>query len=100
MNLLSPPQRQFAHEGYTLISNKEAYPLSTHLSEIQAGEGINLGIPILGGKTSDDPLIVKGQHLNRHMAVFGMTGEGGGTPPIGPNSQLTGVARRWFCWNG
>ncbi|MFX1285481.1 MAG: ATP-binding protein [Promethearchaeota archaeon] len=76
MNFITPPQRQFSHEGYSLVSNKTDYTLSTGISETSPQRAINLGIPIVSGKTSDIPLLIDGKDLSRHMVVFGMTGEG------------------------
>ncbi len=76
MSFITPPQRQFSHEGYTLVSNKEDYTLSAGVSETSPQRAINLGTPIISGKTTDVPLLIDGKDLNRHMAVFGMTGEG------------------------
>ena len=76
MSFIAPPQRQFSHEGYTLVPNKADYTLSTGVSETSPQRAINLGIPIISGKTSDIPLLIAGKDLSRHMAVFGMTGEG------------------------
>ncbi|MHA2247611.1 MAG: ATP-binding protein [Candidatus Hodarchaeales archaeon] len=76
MSFISPPQRQYSHDGYTLVPNKSDYLLSTGVSEASPQQAINLGIPIISGKTADVPLLVDGKNLNRHMAVFGMTGEG------------------------
>ncbi|UCG89764.1 MAG: DUF87 domain-containing protein [Candidatus Heimdallarchaeota archaeon] len=76
MSFITPPQKQFSHEGYTLVSNKADYTLSMGVSETSPQLAINLGIPIISGKTADVPLLIDGKDLNRHMAVFGMTGEG------------------------
>ncbi len=76
MSFIAPPQRQFSHEGYTLVPNKADYTLSTGVSEPSPQRAINLGIPIISGKTSNVPLLLDGKDLCRHMAVFGMTGEG------------------------
>ncbi|UCG00609.1 MAG: DUF87 domain-containing protein [Candidatus Heimdallarchaeota archaeon] len=76
MSLISPPQRQFSYEGYTLVPNKEDYMLSSGINSTAPLQAINLGIPIISGKTSDVPLLIDGKNLSRHMAVFGMTGEG------------------------
>lgn len=76
MSFIAPPQRQFSHEGYTLVPNKADYLLSTGVCEASPQHAINLGIPIISGKTSNVPLLVDGKDLCRHMAVFGMTGEG------------------------
>lgn len=76
MSLISPPQRQFSHEGYTLVPNKADYLLSSGVTDTSPQQAINLGIPIISGKTSNDPLLIDGKELSRHMAVFGMTGEG------------------------
>ncbi|MFX0124557.1 MAG: ATP-binding protein, partial [Candidatus Hodarchaeota archaeon] len=76
MSFISPPQRQYSHEGYSLVPNKEDYILSSGVSEATPLQAINLGVPIISGKTADVPLLIDGKDLNRHMAVFGMTGEG------------------------
>ena len=76
MSFILPPQRQYSHEGYTLVPNKEDYTLSSGVSEATPLQAINLGIPIISGKTADIPLLIDGKDLNKHMAVFGMTGEG------------------------
>ncbi|MHA2204142.1 MAG: helicase HerA domain-containing protein, partial [Candidatus Hodarchaeales archaeon] len=76
MSFISPPQRQFSHEGYSLVPNKEDYILSSGATESPPLQAINLGIPIISGKTAEVPLLIDGKDLNRHMAVFGMTGEG------------------------
>ncbi|MFW9903167.1 MAG: helicase HerA domain-containing protein [Candidatus Thorarchaeota archaeon] len=76
MSFISLPQRQFSHEGYNLVPNKEDYILSSGVSEAAPLQAINLGVPIISGKTMDVPLLIDGKDLNRHMAVFGMTGEG------------------------
>jgi hypothetical protein len=76
MSFISPPQRQYSHDGYTLVPNRSDYLLSTGVSEASPQQAINLGIPIISGRTADVPLLIDGKHLCRHMAVFGMTGEG------------------------
>lgn len=76
MNFLSPPQKQFCHEGYSLIPNKSEYLISSGVRRASTQEAIDIGIPIISGKTSSEPLLVEGKDFNRHMAVFGMTGEG------------------------
>jgi hypothetical protein len=76
MNFIAPPQQQYAHEGYSLVPNKIDYHLSSGLAEISSQQAINLGVPIISGRTADVPLLVGGNELSRHMAVFGMTGEG------------------------
>ena len=76
MNFINLPRKQFSLMGYTLVPNKADYLLSTGVSEISSLQSINLGIPIISGKTTDIPLFIDGKNLNRHMAVFGMTGEG------------------------
>ncbi|MFX1514741.1 MAG: ATP-binding protein [Promethearchaeota archaeon] len=77
ISFILPPQRQYSHEGYTLVPNKEDYTLSSGVTEATPLQAINLGIPIISGKTADKiPLLINGKDLNRHMAVFGMTGEG------------------------
>ncbi len=76
MNYIALPKNQYSHEGYKIVPNKSYYSLTTSpLSHIKQ-ERINLGVPILSGKTSDIPLTIGGKELSRHMAVFGMTGEG------------------------
>jgi hypothetical protein len=74
MSFISLPQRQFSHEGYNLVPNKEDYILSSGVSEASPPQGNNLGVPIISGKTAEVPLLIDGKDLNRHMAVFGMTG--------------------------
>ncbi|MFW9856804.1 MAG: ATP-binding protein [Candidatus Thorarchaeota archaeon] len=76
MNLIVPPQRQYTHDGYSLVPNKTHYSLSANVSPPTSQHTINFGIPILSGKTNPTPLFVDGKDLCRHMAVFGMTGEG------------------------
>ncbi len=76
MNFLSPPQKQFCHEGYSLIPNKSEYLISSGVRRASTQEAIDIGIPIISGKTSSEPLLIEGKDFNRHMAVFGMTGEG------------------------
>jgi len=76
MSFISPPQRQFSHEGYILVPNKNSYALSTGVNKVITPNAINIGIPIISGKTANVPLLLEGKVLNRHMAVFGMTGEG------------------------
>jgi len=76
MSFIAPPQRQFCHSGYSLVPNKNDYHLSSGLNESSHQEAINIGIPIFSGRTADVPFYVGGKELNRHMAVFGMTGEG------------------------
>ncbi len=76
MNFISPPSRQFSHEGYTLVPNKTDYLLSSGVHKTSTSNTINLGIPIISSATSGVPLLIDGKDLSRHMAVFGMTGEG------------------------
>jgi hypothetical protein len=76
MSFIAPPQRQFCHHGYSLVPNKNDYHLSSGLNELAPQEAINIGIPIFSGRTADVPYFVGGKELSRHMAVFGMTGEG------------------------
>ncbi|MFX1424084.1 MAG: ATP-binding protein [Promethearchaeota archaeon] len=76
MSFIAPPQRQFSHEGYTLVPNKADYLLSTGVTDVASHHAINLGVPIISGKTAEIPLLIDGKNLCRHMAVFGMTGEG------------------------
>ncbi|MHA2291957.1 MAG: ATP-binding protein [Candidatus Hodarchaeales archaeon] len=76
MNFLSLPQRQFSHQGYSLVPNKKDYQLSSGGNMKLSRDAINLGVPIISGKTTDVPLLVEGKELSRHIAVFGMTGEG------------------------
>ena len=76
MSFISLPQRQFSHDGYNLVPNKEDYKLSSGVCEVTPLQAINFGIPIISGKTTGVPLLINGKDLNRHMAVFGMTGEG------------------------
>ena len=76
MNYITPPSRQFCHEGYTLVPNKTDYLLSTGVHKTSTSNGINIGIPIISSATSGVPLLIDGKDLSRHMAVFGMTGEG------------------------
>ncbi len=76
MSFINLPHKQFSHMGYTLVPNKADYLLSTGVNEASSRQAINLGIPIISGKTVDVPLLIDGKDLNRHMAVFGMTGEG------------------------
>ncbi|MFX0173655.1 MAG: helicase HerA domain-containing protein [Candidatus Hodarchaeota archaeon] len=75
MNLISPPQKQFSHRGYRLIPNKTNYELSTRLNEEIIPNAVNMGILVISGKTANIPLLLEGKDLNRHIAVFGMTGE-------------------------
>ncbi|PWI47438.1 hypothetical protein CEE45_11520 [Candidatus Heimdallarchaeota archaeon B3_Heim] len=76
MGFISPPKRQFASVGYSLVPHKEDYLLSSGIDRHSDPSAINVGIPIISGRTVDDPLLIRGQDFNRHMAVFGMTGEG------------------------
>ncbi|MHA1213935.1 MAG: ATP-binding protein [Candidatus Hodarchaeales archaeon] len=76
INTISLPQHHFAYRGYKIVPNKSEYMLSSNVSPQASSGSINLGIPILSGKTSDIPLSLSGKDLNRHMAVIGMTGEG------------------------
>lgn len=76
INFILPPQKQFSHEGYCLVPNKSSYSLSSGFKTVAFNQGINIGTPIISGKTSDVPLLLEGKDLNRHMVVFGMTGEG------------------------
>ncbi|MHA2305081.1 MAG: ATP-binding protein, partial [Candidatus Hodarchaeales archaeon] len=76
MNFIAPPQKQFCHEGYSLIPNKSEYLISSGVRRATTKNAINIGIPIISGKTSKEPLIIEGKDFSKHMAVFGMTGEG------------------------
>ncbi len=76
MSYISPPQRQFTKNGYSLIPHKSRYQLSTRVFSQNMRQSINIGIPIFSGKTSDEQLTINGKDLCRHIAVFGMTGEG------------------------
>ncbi|MFX0181491.1 MAG: helicase HerA domain-containing protein [Candidatus Hodarchaeota archaeon] len=76
MNFISPPQIQFSHEGYILVPNKNSYAISAGVNKVTTPNVINIGTPIISGKTAHVPLLLDGKILNRHMAVFGMTGEG------------------------
>jgi hypothetical protein len=76
MNFISPPQQQFCYEGYTLVPNKSNYLISSGVIRATTHQAIDIGIPIISGKTSSEPLLIDGKDLSRHMAVFGMTGEG------------------------
>ncbi|MFX0085489.1 MAG: ATP-binding protein [Candidatus Hodarchaeota archaeon] len=76
MNFISPPQQQFCYEGYTLVPNKSDYLISSGIRRALTNQAVNIGIPIISGKTSNEPLLIDGKDLSRHMAVFGMTGEG------------------------
>ncbi|MHA2074902.1 MAG: ATP-binding protein, partial [Candidatus Hodarchaeales archaeon] len=76
MNFIAPPSRQFCHEGYSLVPNKADYLLSSGVHKTSTSSAINVGIPIISSATSGVPLLIDGKDLSRHMAVFGMTGEG------------------------
>jgi len=76
INFIVPPQKQFSHEGYFLVPNKKSYSLSSGLKSVASNQTINIGNPIISGKTSNIPLLLEGKDLSRHIAVFGMTGEG------------------------
>ncbi len=76
INFIVPPQKQFSHDGYFLVPNKSSYSLSSGISSAPSNRIINIGTPIISGKTTDTPLLLDGKDLSRHMAVFGMTGEG------------------------
>ncbi len=76
MGFINLPHKQFSFKGYKLVPNKADYLLSTGISETSPLQAINLGVPIISGKTADVPFLIDGKDLNRHMAVFGMTGEG------------------------
>ncbi len=76
MNFISPPQQQFCYEGYTFVPNKSDFLISSGVRRTSTNQAINIGIPIISGKTSNEPLLIDGKDLSRHMAVFGMTGEG------------------------
>ncbi|MFW9855948.1 MAG: ATP-binding protein [Candidatus Thorarchaeota archaeon] len=76
MGFISLPHRQYSHNGYSLVPHKIEYNLSARLNSPGSKFVINLGVPITSGRTANTPLLLGGNDLNRHMAVFGMTGEG------------------------
>jgi hypothetical protein len=76
MNFLSFPTNQYSLFGYQIVPHKERYQNSSTLSQSNMDDTIKIGIPILSGKTANSPIVLSGKDLSRHMAVFGMTGEG------------------------
>lgn len=76
MNYLSLPTNQYSLLGYQMVPNKDQYKISTNVLDGYPENAIRIGIPILSGKTSNSPALLAGKDLSRHMAVFGMTGEG------------------------
>jgi hypothetical protein len=76
MNFLSFPTNQYSHFGYQIVPHKDNYRISSTLSHLNTDDTIRIGIPILSGKTAESPMVLSGKELARHMAVFGMTGEG------------------------
>jgi len=76
MNYLSLPTNQYSLLGYQMVPNKDQYKISTNVLDGHPGQAIRIGIPILSGKTISSPALLAGKDLSRHMAVFGMTGEG------------------------
>jgi hypothetical protein len=76
MHFLRFPSKEYATKGYKIVPNKHNYRLSTSIHQEIGGELIRAGIPIISGKTTEDPFYLAGKDLNRHMGVFGMTGEG------------------------
>jgi hypothetical protein len=76
MNYLTLPTHQYSLLGYQMVPNKDNYKISTNVLAGQPDNAIRIGIPILSGKTTNSPALLAGKDLSRHMAVFGMTGEG------------------------
>ncbi len=76
MNYLALPTRQHSLQGYKIVPNKEDYKIVSNFSSEYEEKAIKIGFPIFSGKTSDKHLFLAGKDLSRHMAVFGMTGEG------------------------
>ena len=76
MNFLSFPTNQYSHFGYQIVPHKDNYRVSSTVPHINTDDSIRIGIPIQSGKTADSPMVLSGKELARHMAVFGMTGEG------------------------
>ncbi|MFW9778492.1 MAG: ATP-binding protein [Candidatus Heimdallarchaeota archaeon] len=76
MGFISLPHHQYSHNGYSLVPHKIEYDLSAGLNTPSSKFVIDLGVPITSGRTANNPLLLGGNDLNRHMAVFGMTGEG------------------------
>jgi hypothetical protein len=76
MGFISLPHRQYSHRGYSLVPHKVDYTLSTGLNVPVSSFVVDLGVPITSGRTANNPLLLGGRDLNRHMVVFGMTGEG------------------------
>jgi hypothetical protein len=76
MNYISLPTNQYSLLGYQMIPNKHLYRISTNILNGHPDNAIRIGIPILSGKTTSSPALLAGKDLSRHMAVFGMTGEG------------------------
>lgn len=76
MGFISLPHKQYSNRGYSLVPNKIDYELSTGITAPVSDPVIDLGIPITSGRTANNALLLGGNALNRHMAVFGMTGEG------------------------
>ena len=76
MNFLSLPTNQYSLLGYQMVPNKHLYKISTNILNGHPDNAIRIGIPILSGKTTSSPALLAGKDLSRHMAVFGMTGEG------------------------
>jgi hypothetical protein len=76
MNYLALPTRHHALQGYKIVPNKEDYKIISNVSSEYTERAIKIGSPILCGKTAENSLFLAGKDLSRHMAVFGMTGEG------------------------
>ena len=76
MYFLTFPTKEYATKGYRIVPNKHNYGLSTSIHQGINDELICAGIPIISGKTTEDPFYLAGKDLSRHMGVFGMTGEG------------------------
>ncbi len=76
MNFITLPTNQYSLLGYQMVPNKHQYKISTNILNGNPDNAIRIGIPILSGKTTDSPALLAGKDLSRHMAVFGMTGEG------------------------
>ncbi len=76
MKFLTFPTNQYSLLGYQIVPHKEKYGISSTGPHLSTSDMIRIGVPILSGKTATSPMGLSGKDLSRHMAVFGMTGEG------------------------
>lgn len=72
------PQKNFSSHGYSFVEKKSLYNLPGKFDQENFNniECINIGTPIMSGKTESNELLICGGDISRHMAIFGMTGEG------------------------